>query len=101
MSISRKKLIEKVAGILKSHGIKKAGIFGSFARNEQKKGSDIDVLVDFNGSLFKLAGLELELEKALKRKVDLLTYKGINHLLKDIILKEEERIIWQKTQRFS
>ena len=93
MKYSRGKIVQSIVKILKSHGIKKAGLFGSFARGKEKKSSDVDILVDFNGSLFQLAGLELELEKALRRKVDLLTYNGINHLLRDRILKEEARII--------
>ena len=82
-----------LAKVLKSHGIKRAGIFGSYARGEQKKKSDIDILIKYNGSLLKLVGLEIELERILKKKVDLLTYGGINHLLRERILKEEIRII--------
>ena len=92
-SIIRKPFIQTIVKVLKKHGIPKAGIFGSFARGEQKKNSDIDILVEFNGSLFKLSGIELELEKTLRKKVDLLTYNGINHLLRERILKEEVRII--------
>jgi len=43
--------------------------------------------------LLDLVGLEMELKKILKKKVDLLTYNGLNHLLKERILKEEIRII--------
>jgi len=82
-----------IVEVLKKHGIKKAGIFGSYARGEEKKNSDIDILINFNGSLLTLVGIEMELEKALKKKVDLLTYGGIHPLLKKIILNEEIRII--------
>jgi len=88
-----KKLKPKIIRILKSRGIRKAGIFGSFARNEQGKNSDIDILIKFNGSLLDLVGLEMELEKILRMKVDLLTYRGISPYLKDRILSEEVRII--------
>jgi len=87
------KALGKIVQILKKHKVRKAGIFGSYARGESKRNSDVDILVDFDGSLIKLAGLELELEKSLGKKVDLLTYNGINPLLKEIILKEEARII--------
>lgn len=79
--------------ILKKNGIKHAGLFGSYARGEQKKSSDIDILVEFDGSLLKLAGIEIELENKLKKKVDLLTYKGIHPYLKERILKDEVKII--------
>ena len=79
--------------ILKKNGVKKAGVFGSVARGEEGKLSDIDILIEFNGSLLKLAGIELELEKKLKKKVDLLTYNGIDPLIKERILKDEVRIL--------
>lgn len=88
-----KTLKPKIIRILKKKGIKRAGIFGSFARGEQKKNSDIDILISFNGSLLGLVRIERELEGNLGIKVDLLTYSGINPLLKKRILNEEVRII--------
>lgn len=84
---------KRIVPILKKEGIKKAGIFGSYARGEQSESSDIDILVEFNGNLFKLSGLELELERTLRKKVDLITYKGINHHLKGKIMNQEVRIL--------
>ncbi len=88
-------LTKLILPILKKNDITKAGIFGSYARGEQKKRSDIDILIKFKGqkSLFDLVHVELELEKKLGRKVDLVTYNSIYHLLKDRILKEEIRIL--------
>ena len=84
----------KIKPILKKHDVIKAGIFGSFARGEEKKTSDVDILIKFKGrkSLLDLSKLEMELEKVLKRKVEVLTYNSINPLLKDRILKEEVAI---------
>jgi len=80
--------------ILKRNDVVKAGLFGSFVRGEAKKRSDIDILVKFKGekSLLDLVGLKLDLEKTVKRKVDVLTYNSLHPLLKKIILKEEVRI---------
>ena len=87
------RLKEKILPILKKYGIKKAALFGSFARGEQKPDSDIDILVKFkdreNKTLLDLVGLELELVDVLNRKVDVLTYNSIHPLLKDYILKEQ------------
>ncbi|MEA1957402.1 MAG: nucleotidyltransferase family protein [Euryarchaeota archaeon] len=84
---------EKILPILKKYGVKKAALFGSFARGEQKPDSDIDILVKFkdreNKTLLDLVGLELELVDVLNRKVDVLTYNSIHPLLKDYILKEQ------------
>ena len=81
--------------LLKKNDVVKAGIFGSYARNEAKKNSDVDILVKFKGkkSLFDLARLELKLEQTLHKKVDLLTYNSLNPLLKNRIQKEEKRIL--------
>ena len=80
----QKGLIRKIVAVLKENGVKQAGIFGSYARGEAKKSSDIDILIKFNGSLLDMVGIEMELEEKLKKKVDLLTYNGINHLLKNL-----------------
>ncbi len=83
-----------VIPILKKYGIKKAGILGSYARRDYKKNSDIDILVKLSKRLgFGFAGIELELEEKLSKKVDLLTYESIHPLLKRRILNEEVKIL--------
>ena len=85
-----------IVPILKKNDVVKAGIFGSYARGEQKKGSDVDVLIKYGKkrkSLLDLVRLKLELEETLRKKVDIITYNSIHHLLKDEILKEEVKII--------
>ena len=47
------KLKQKIIRILKKNGIRKAGIFGSFARGENKKRSDIDILIKYDEVLSK------------------------------------------------
>lgn len=90
------KIKNKITPILKSHDVKKAAVFGSFARGEQNKKSDIDILIKFrknNKSLLDLVGLKLDLEEKLSKKVDLLTYDSLHPLLRSIILKEQEAIL--------
>ena len=87
------KIKKKIMPILKKYNIKKSGIFGSYVYGEQKKRSDVNILIEFNDSLLKLVGIEMELKKALKKNVDLLTYNGNHPLLKKYILKEEVRIV--------
>lgn len=89
-------LVKKIVKILKRRGVAKAGIFGSYARRESKKKSDIDILIEVKGrkfSLFDLVGLQMELEKEIGIKVDLLTYGSISPYLKKEILESEVRII--------
>ena len=81
---------DKILPILKKYGVKRAGIFGSVARGESTEGSDIDILVEIEGrmSLLDFAGLKLELEEILGRKVDLGEYSAIKPLIREEILKE-------------
>jgi len=91
---SIKKIKNKIIKILKQHNIKKAGIFGSYARGDYKKNSDIDILVQpKRGMGFAFFGLQIELEEKLGKKVDLVSYRGIRKELKEEILSEEVRII--------
>ena len=89
------KLVPKIVKILKSHGIKKAGVFGSYARGENKKKSDIDILIQptVDMSLLDFVEVKQELEDNLGHKVDLISYNGIHPLIKDRILSEEVKII--------
>lgn len=88
------KIKPKIIKVLKKYHIKKAGIFGSYVRGDQRKNSDIDILVEpAKGMGFEFFSLGNELEDKIGKKVDLVTYKYINPYLKDRILKEEVRII--------
>ena len=83
----KKTLIE----VLKRHDVKKAALFGSVVRGDATEESDIDLLVEFEGRkrLLDLEGLQLELQEALRKKVDVLTYKSLHPLLKERILREQ------------
>lgn len=86
---------EKLVGVLKKYKVKRAALFGSIVRGEASEKSDIDLLVEFEGrrSLLDLAGLKLELEELLRRKVDVITYGSLHPLLKEKILSEQEVIL--------
>lgn len=85
-----KKLHTKTLRIAKKYGAKNIRIFGSFARGEQTKRSDIDLLVRMpkGSSLFDIAGLKIDLEKALKKKVDIVQDHCIKPALRSRILSE-------------
>ncbi|MEK6878658.1 MAG: nucleotidyltransferase family protein [Nanoarchaeota archaeon] len=89
-----KKVILKVLKVLKKYNVKKAGIFGSYSRGEQKGNSDIDIIIETpKGMGIKFVSLNYDLEDALNKEVDLITYKGINPRIKKYILNDEIRII--------
>jgi len=92
------KTLEEIKNTLKRHKeevireykVKEIGIFGSIVRGEQKKRSDIDILVEYYElpDLLKLIELERRLQRILRKKVDLVEKHGIRPELKDRILKE-------------
>lgn len=89
-----KKIAPAIIKILKRNNIKKAGIFGSYTRGEQKKNSDIDIVIEPPKEMgYGFVKIELELEDKLKKKVDLLSYRAIHPLLKKKILKEEIKLL--------
>lgn len=94
MNHTIKRLKPLIVKILKKNDVVRAGIFGSYARGEVKKRSDIDILVEPpKGIGFGFAGIQLELEEKLGRKVHLVTYKSIHPYIKKNILTDEVRII--------
>jgi len=78
----------------RKYKVSELGIFGSYARGEQKKSSDVDILVKFspNATLFDFVGLGNYLEEKLKVKVDVVSEGGIRPELKSSILKEVVKI---------
>lgn len=85
----------KILPILKRQGVLKAAVFGSFARGEERKNSDIDLLLKIskNKTLFDLIRLKLELEKKLGRNVDIVEYDAIRPLIKEEVLREQKIIL--------
>ncbi|MCP9291310.1 nucleotidyltransferase family protein [Gracilimonas sediminicola] len=71
------------------------GIFGSYARNEQTKESDLDILVNFREriNLLDIVGLEQELSDLLGMKVDLITEKSVDKKLRSYIRKDLKLIL--------
>lgn len=85
---------KQILPILKRRGVVRAAVFGSAARGEMKKSSDVDILVKLKKgkSLFDFAKLKFELEDKLGKKVDLVSYNAIKPRLKDYILRDEKKI---------
>lgn len=76
---------KKIMPILRRHSVRKAAIFGSFARGEEKKTSDIDILVEIKKdiSLLDFIGIQQEIEDVLHRKVDLIEYDTLKPIIKE------------------
>jgi len=83
--------IQQHSGEIKTYGVKKVGLFGSFARSNYAPKSDIDILVEFarGGKTFdNYMGLKFFLEKLFRRKVDLVIKDALKARIKNRVLSE-------------
>ncbi len=88
------KKIEKNESRLRKAGVRKLSLFGSCARGEQNKKSDVDVLVELyeKVDLFDFIDIKYMLEQITKRPVDLVTPNSLKLHIKDNVLAEARRI---------
>jgi uncharacterized protein len=87
--------IASIKAYLKTRPVLKAYLFGSYARGEADLQSDIDILVDLDYT--KKIGLEfiqmqIDLEKILDKKVDLVSSNGLSKYVKPLVDLEKELI---------
>lgn len=77
---------------IKEYNLKKIGIFGSYARNENNENSDIDVIVEFQDNTTDLSekkyGIRKELQSKFKIPVDICREKYIKPIFKQQIISE-------------
>ncbi len=82
---------DRIAEFCQRHHIRKLGLFGSVLRDDFGPESDVDMLVEFErghtAGLLGMAGLELELTKMLRRKVDLRTPAELSRYFRDEVLR--------------
>ena len=65
-------------GLVSKYPIVSMGLFGSIVRDDFTENSDIDIIVEFNGSIgIEFITLADELENKLQRKVDLVSRQGV------------------------
>jgi predicted nucleotidyltransferase len=83
-------LRRELGTLRKKYNVKVIGLFGSYVRGEQKKGSDVDILVEFQEpiGLFKFLELEEHLSDLLGKKVDLVSKKALKPRIGQRILAE-------------
>lgn len=74
----------------KEFKVKKIGLFGSFARDEEDDNSDIDIVVELEKpDMFYLIGIKQTLEEKFNKKVDVVRIRDkMNEVLKDKIMRE-------------
>lgn len=90
-----KEALRRCGSELKSElGVAGLAVFGSVARGEAAPGSDVDILVDFDGpaDFDRFMDLKERLEAALGVRVDLVTRKALRPALRDAIEREAVRV---------
>lgn len=88
--MSVREIQQKLTPIFRAHQLKKAAVFGSVARGEDKVGSDIDILVTLGTpmGLISYNRFVNEVEKKLGRRVDMVTERGLNRHIRPYVLKD-------------
>jgi len=83
-------LVEHKEILKKKFKVKEIGIFGSYVRGEQKRDSDVDILVEFEETPTLLEFMELEnyLTEILGVKVDLVMKRALKPTIKEFVLRE-------------
>ena len=85
-----KLIYEALKPYIEEYGIRKIAVFGSYARGENRDGSDIDILVDMTKQfgIYKFIGLKQLLEERLGKRIDLVETQCLEPLIKDDILAD-------------
>jgi len=84
------KALRESRALLDTYSVSRLSLFGSFARNEGREDSDVDLLVEFSRpiGLFQFVRLQRELGERLGRRVELVTLAALKPQLRDRILGE-------------
>jgi len=85
---------ETIRQLVLEAGMANPRVFGSVARGEDNEESDLDILVDPGPktSLLDMAGLQIELEKLLGTRVDLLTPNSLHPRFRNRAMAEANRL---------
>jgi len=95
----KKTVLDTLTGLHKvmqeTYKVRRIGLFGSWARGEQRPDSDIDLLVDFSGDtdLFDFAELKYFLEDQLHHRVDIVPARALRDELKQAVLADVSYVL--------
>lgn len=97
--LKQRQLKEKLLKTCEENDIVFMALFGSFVRGEQRKRSDLDILIKFAGgkekSLLKFVSIKFKLERIFRKKVDLATINALSPYIKDDVLNNM-KVIYEK-----
>lgn len=90
-----KNQITLICNFFSTQPVLKAYLFGSYSRGEENKNSDIDLLVelDYDHPIgLEFIQMQIDLQKLLSKKVDLVSARGLSKYVKPILDKEKKLI---------
>jgi len=81
---------QKLSPVFRAFDIKRASVFGSVARGDEKAGSDVDIMVVLGKpmGLILYSRLIAEIEARLGRSADVITEKGLNKFVRPYALRD-------------
>ena len=88
-------VIQANQGKIRTFGVKKLGLFGSFSRDEQSRESDIDLLVEFEPdqkTFDNFIQLSFFLEELFEQSVELVTAESLSPYIRPYVLREVEYV---------
>jgi hypothetical protein len=90
------KALREHEDLLRKYSVKRLGLFGSYARGQQKRGSDVDFLVDFERPTYdNFIDLTFSLERLFRRKIGLVTSRSLNPHVKPFV---ENEVAWHEVR---
>ena len=88
-------IINKLQSFFPAYPVEKAWVFGSYARGDETRKSDMDIMVRFDKNatitLIDHAGIMIDLEKLLHKKVDLVSEGTLYHFAQESV--EQDKIL--------
>lgn len=98
MTLTFNTIQKSIVPILESSNVNYAGLFGSYARNEPRADSDVDLLVSFSKpvSLLTVCRVERNLSEVLQKKVDLVTKGALSPYIKPYVMKDLQTLYEKK-----
>jgi predicted nucleotidyltransferase len=84
--------LREAEAALRAKGVAHAGIFGSTARGEQRAGSDIDIIVDFDPSvpitIYDYVGIKDDIAELFEQPVDVIDRRGLKPDLRQPVTRD-------------
>lgn len=90
----KKSIFLEIEAYFRQRNIRRAAVFGSFARGEETESSDLDLLIDADGlTLFDVLRMEEDLEKLTGRKIDLVEFRAVKPTLRKHIFAQTVELL--------